>query len=351
MRISILGAGATGQFTAAALTLKGHRVALYSRTPERVSEIRSDGGISIEGILGVRQVPIRTITNDLSEAVSDSELVIIAVPGVFQEAYLSSLVHLVGESQAIWLSPGNGATLLALKLFTDAGRAVPLLIESATVPFAARRTGPATVFSRAIITPFVSALPSERNDEVVALLDSVCDVQLCSNVIESILLNVNALIHPLPALLNWGWIEAREKQFSIYGEGMSSGVRKAIHALDNERVNISEALGLRTLSLDEIYEAQRVPPLYRMPMKIGKADRYEERFITEDVPVGLVTLWSLANLASVPVPTIAAVIALTGAVYERDFLAEGRTIEKLGFGNLTAPQLADLVRVGDLNAF
>lgn len=344
MRIAVLGAGATGQFSAAALTLRGHDVALFSRTSRRIEEIRNHGGISIEGILGSHHVALAKVTDDLEGAVANSDLVMIAVPGIYQSDYLEGLVPLIESRQALWLSPGTGGTLIARKLFAHRKQKRALLIESATVPFAARITGTAKVFSRAIITPFVTALPSARNEEVLERLEGVCDVLVCDGVLESILLNVNALIHPLPAVLNWGWIESRNKQFSIYGEGMSPGVLSALAKLDSERVQIARQLGLRTLSLDEIYEAQGIPPLYRLPMNIGPADRYEERFIVEDVPVGLVTLWSLGKFAGVETPVISAAIHLAGAIYNRDFLAEGRTMASLGLEGLAREDVESVVR-------
>lgn len=344
MKVAVLGAGATGQFTSAALTLSGHDVSLFSRTPRRLDEIREHGGISIEGILGPHHVPISTLTDDLERAVATSELIIVAVPGVYQSVYIQALVPIIESWQTLWFSPGTGGTLVARMLFAQSKQRQPLLVESATVPFAARRIGAAKVFSRAVITPFLTALPSARNEEAAAKLEKVVPVLMCDGVLETILLNVNALIHPLPAVLNWGWIESRDKQFSIYGEGMSPGVLAALARLDTERVEIAKELGLRTLSLDEIYEAQGVPTLYRIPMNIGPADRYEERFIVEDVPVGLVTLWSLGKLAGVETPTISAAIHLAGAIYARDFLSEGRTLASLGLGELSREGVEQVIR-------
>jgi len=77
--------------------------------------------------------------------------------------------------------------------------------------------------------------------------------------LETTLMNVNCVIHPLPAVLNWGSIESGAGRISPYGEGMGDGVVASIHRLDAERCAVATALGLCALSLDDTYGAWEIP--------------------------------------------------------------------------------------------
>ena len=52
------------------------------------------------------------------------------------------------------------------------------------------------------------------------------------------------MAHPLPALLNAGWIETTGGDFRFYNDGVSPSVARAMDALDRERLAVIRALGL-----------------------------------------------------------------------------------------------------------
>ncbi|MDQ4058426.1 MAG: NADP transhydrogenase subunit alpha, partial [Actinomycetota bacterium] len=51
-RIAVLGAGNGGLATTADLTLRGHEVHLYNRSPGVLDAIEQRGGIGLTGVLG-----------------------------------------------------------------------------------------------------------------------------------------------------------------------------------------------------------------------------------------------------------------------------------------------------------
>lgn len=339
MRIAVLGAGNGGHAMAAELTLKGHDVVLHTGNEAKLHDLQKNGGITISGVLGDRHVPLTAVTNDIKKAVTNAQLIAMPVPGMVQEQYLRSFIAHVRPGQAIWLCPGTGGTLIADRMLREAGKRGVLLIETLTLPYGARRTGPASVAIIAVIKAHAAAFPANRNAEALALLRECFDFPEAKNVLETALMNVNCMIHPLPSLMNWGSIEQSDRYYSIYAQGMTPGVLKSIHALDRERVAVCAAAGVRTTALDDIYTAIGIPPVYRMQLGVGKADKYEDRFITEDVPVGLVTISSVGAQLGVPTPGIDAVIRLSGVLYGLDFWSTGRTAEKLGLTGMTAAQL------------
>ena len=54
------------------------------------------------------------------------------------------------------------------------------------------------------------------------------------------------------------------------------------------------------------------------------------RYITEDVPTGLVPISSLGKYLNIPTPTTNSIIGLANALFNFDFYKNGRTIEKVG---------------------
>ena len=60
----------------------------------------------------------------------------------------------------------------------------------------------------------------------------------------------------------------------------------------------------------------------------------DSRYISEDVPQGLVMLEALGKSLSIPTPVCTALIELATYALGRDLRAEGRTPERLGRENI-----------------
>ena len=69
----------------------------------------------------------------------------------------------------------------------------------------------------------------------------------------------------------------------------------------------------------------------------------DARYVTEDVPYGLVPIAELGRLASVPTPVAQALTVLASAALGRNFAGEGRTLERMGLeGHALATLMGDL---------
>jgi opine dehydrogenase len=64
-----------------------------------------------------------------------------------------------------------------------------------------------------------------------------------------------------------------------------------------------------------------------------------ERYLSEDVPMGLVLYSSLGQPAAVPTPKIDAVIELVSSLLGTDMRAGGRTLESLGLRETSVEEL------------
>src|SRR4029079_17623712 len=70
------------------------------------------------------------------------------------------------------------------------------------------------------------------------------------------------------------------------------------------------------------------------------------KYITEDVPCGLVPVSALGDAAGVATPVIDGLIALSSAMLGRDFAAEGRSLEHLGLVGCTAEEVRRVFELG-----
>ncbi len=325
----------------------GHEVRLFTRSRDKLSDLQDRGGVKITGSLGEDFVRLAKCTGDIEEAVRGADLIVLVVPGMVQDSYLRAVLPHIDPGQALWLSPGSGGSLIARQLLFGRKAQDVLLIETMTLPYAVRRVAPAAVAITARFKPRLAAFPAKRTPEAKAVLaEFYDDLPVAENVLDTALNNVNFMIHPLPALLNMGWIEARDRRFSLYGEGMTPLVLSAIAALDEERLKILDGLGLQQIPLDALYDELGAGPLYRQPMGLGDAERFEDRFITEDVPVGHVAMASLGRQIGIKTPLIDGIIALSSALYQTDFWANGRTAKVLGLNGMTVEEMRQYVEEG-----
>jgi len=72
------------------------------------------------------------------------------------------------------------------------------------------------------------------------------------------------------------------------------------------------------------------------------------RFLTEDVPFGIVPFRHLATMAGVDTPVISALILLASVVSGVDWLSKGLTLEKMGLAGVTKFTLHEFLREGIL---
>jgi opine dehydrogenase len=75
-----------------------------------------------------------------------------------------------------------------------------------------------------------------------------------------------------------------------------------------------------------------------------KADTtLDGRYLTEDVPFGLVPLEDMGRLVGVEMPVCTTLIELSNSLLGRDFGAMGQTLATIGLGDLSLDELKTLV--------
>jgi opine dehydrogenase len=78
----------------------------------------------------------------------------------------------------------------------------------------------------------------------------------------------------------------------------------------------------------------------------GTPKSLDHKFITEDVPTGLIPMSALGTAAGVRTPAIDALVELVRKMTGKNFAADARTLERLGMGGMNGPQIRRVVEQG-----
>jgi opine dehydrogenase len=123
---------------------------------------------------------------------------------------------------------------------------------------------------------------------------------------------------------------------------------------------VAAALGAKVLSLvdwiDRVYgvrEPNLVETMQRLTynpdgayMDNKAVSTLNHKYITEDVPTGLIAISALGSAARVHTPAIDALVEVVRHMMGRTFAEEARTLDRMGLAGLDAAGIRDVVSVG-----
>jgi opine dehydrogenase len=167
--------------------------------------------------------------------------------------------------------------------------------------------------------------------------------------------SLNPIVHPPGVLMNAGRIERSRGDFYFYEEGVTPSVVRAIEAVDAERLALGHALGLALQPVAAGYHEAGFGPAgdlwatingSRMLTALRAPGAVDTRWLTEDVPFGLVTWASLADQVDVATPVMEALAVLAAAALGRDLAAGGRRTGDLGLAGLEPAAIRAYVEAG-----
>jgi len=360
--VAIIGAGNGGCAMAADLTLRGFKVHLCEiYSPKRIEDIKIRGGIELAGPAGNGFVQPKLMTTNPAEALENVDFIFWAIPSNGHEFHFQQCASHLKEGQILILTPGGvgGALCLANQLKNARIRNIRVG-ETCTLPYGCRLTSPFRVEVYDVARDVLFAiLPDKETDSILKIIQPLFPNLIPGEtLLETSLSYMNLLLHPVGMILNAGWIEHRQGDFAFYYDGISPAVAKVLDEVDQERLKILAALHLPQISFVEwffrrgktgnkesVYKAihESVPNRnFRAP------DSLEHRFVLEDVPFALVPLAHFGNLLEIPTPVTHALILLASRMCGRDFMQEGRNLEKMGLSGMSLSQLHHWVKEGSL---
>jgi opine dehydrogenase len=347
-RVAVLGAGGIGCGAAALLIERGHDVVLWSPSGRGTAAFADGTALQAEGRLTGAYQP--AIATDCAAAVGGADAVMVAVPGYGHRAVIDAMAGHLRPGQPVIISSHMSFSALYL-----ARRApgVPIAAWGTTVTTGRRLPGAAVRVSNIRDKVDVAALPAGKIDALTELCGALFGDRFVprEDLIAVSLSNVNPQNHLGMALCNFTRIEKAE-QWANWS-GLTPAVGRLIEALDLERLAVATAFGAAVRSVrDHFHLSFGVPHgplgdagaiLAGRDVSTGPAS-LDTRYITEDVPFGLVPSAMLGRIAGVPMPLHEAGIAMFSALYGRDFRAENDLLPELSLEGLTMQTLRDLAR-------
>jgi opine dehydrogenase len=360
--VAIIGAGIGGVYLAAQLGVAGFKLRLHDIDDTRLADIRAFGGLDVEGEQG-GFAAVERATSDLRSAIDGADVVIVVTGGNAQPTVARSLAPLLGDGQIILLIQGNtGGSLLVRRALDEAGcRADVAVAEMDNYPYSCRRLAPTRI--RPIVAKRwlqIATFPGNRIAEVRPRLAPLFPQAVAApNALWTGLTNANAMLHVANCVANAARIESGET-YKFYAEGVTPAVARLYQAINRERVAVGAALGASVPSLEDwfervygVREASLVETCRRLTydsdgpyQATGTPNSLDHKFITEDVPTGLIPMSALAAAAGVPAPAIDALVEVVRTMTGKDFADQARTLGRLGLGGLSAAAIRRVMDEG-----
>jgi opine dehydrogenase len=144
----------------------------------------------------------------------------------------------------------------------------------------------------------------------------------------------------------------------MYEEGMTPAVVRVIEALDLERIQIGKRLGIDLpTGVDMMVESAYGPRGTLWESLNGSAGltpvkgppSLENRYVTEDIPYGLVAWASLGDAVGVDTPVMDSLVEIGSAIMGKSCWREGRNLKKMGLEGLDIKQIKVFLESGKLS--
>lgn len=392
--IAILGAGAVGKTMAGDCALAGAKVRIWDqpnfaernfRNIEKTGIKLSGNQFSYYGFERRGVAHVELATSDLAEAVKGAGIIIVATVAMAHETIFRQLIPLLEEGQVIHILPDNCGTFVCRKLMREMDFNKKVIVGAwYTAPYGVRivnRGGVATNECKVedrITTIRGCALPMTDTDafiesaNYIPALDAIRtgDGFVTGNTVLDInLSNVNPVIHVPGTVLgvstmqNFGTVLGQDpKNYSLYGFALCPAIAEVQATFWEEEKALAKAMeiGLCTVNYKDffsrttMYGKEYMGPDFAVPFEEKYENFYgdgpfslENRYITEDVPVGCYLMQQLGRKYNVPTPTIDCMIYLANVMIKRDLIKDSKyTLDYLGIGHMTHDQLQKYLREG-----
>jgi opine dehydrogenase len=325
-QVVIMGGGNGALAFAAYFALRGHTARLWEFPEFRsgLTRVYEKQSIDVTGVLeGEAEVRCYETLGDAL----DGATILMAVLPAFAHARLAlEISPFLREDMILVLNPGRtGGALEVAAILRERGIRIPVA-ETQSLLFACRRRGEQGIHIGGIKSFLrVGVFPADRTEEVMSrMVNLIPPFRAVPDVLTTSFGNIGAMFHPASAMLNVGLLESG-RTYDNYGETMTPGV-------------VAEAFSAQTWlhesyerPIDSLYSMLRSNPAYR---GIAGPSGIRIRYITEDVPTGLVPLEAFGRMYGIATPTISSLISLAQVLTETDYRASGRTLERLGIAGL-----------------
>lgn len=316
MKYCVLGAGRTGQGLAALLIEQGQEVGIWDRNSGKRCLLREQG-IQVEGVCQGTYWPV--VFDELEQAAARAEVLLVMTTANGHLPLAKRLRGLLQKKQILLIMNGNmGAWESYLVLGQEAREKDVTLAETGGMLLLCDYNESGRLFLKSVKSKMnLAAIPPSGAGRVIGrLMQEFQQFYPVDSVIETSLNNANPILHAPITLFNFTRTENGE-EFGYYSDGASPSVASFIERADEERCAVIRAMGGTPIPCVNIinsfwsnqYESL-LPAIQNNPAYMsGKGPKtLDYRFITEDIPYGIVPIILLGGSHRVPTPYLNALL-------------------------------------------
>lgn len=391
--IAILGAGACGKAQAGDCALGGVTTRICDLPPfaeKTLFGIKEQGlkffgeQLNLYGFERSGVAQFDKVTTDVAEAVKGAGIVIVTTPSIGHRPFFEQLVPALEDGMVIHIFPDNYGSLLLRKMMREAGCTKKVIIGGwSSAPYGSRveiKGGVVLPKVRAYyraITLRGAALPTTDQEDFLESTKYIPSMDAITKgdgvvggvtVMDTGFSNVNPVLHCPGTILgvgvmeNWGVIYGENKyDFSIYSHAYCPSISQVQYTLYQEQCNLAAAMGVgiqefakkQFFSRENILGPEYMGPDYEIPfdqqdyIQFGTGPHsINNRYITEDIPVGCHVYHELGKKFGVKTPVVDSMINLANAMLETDFYESGYSLDYLGIGHMNKDEMLQYLHEG-----
>lgn len=355
MRVGIVGAGSIAFGMAAFLEQRGHRATLWSPSGERTRALAAGEALVAQGAVEGTFHPLAAASAEA--LVTDAEAIVIALPAYGHKDVLDAIAPHVTSAQTVIFSSHASFGALYLSRLLAARDVIAPIVAWGTTVVTGRQTSPTSVNVNTVRKKVdLATVPASRSADGLAVCQTLFGDRFVDrqSLMAIALSNLNPQNHMGIALGNMTRMERGEAWSQ--GQNVTPNVGRLLEALDEERIAIATALGLEVRTIFQHFHLSfhvPVSSISQMNQEMHDAGNggtgpatAESRYVTEDVPFGLLMTAKIGRLVDRPAQLHESGVQIFSAMYGRDFTAENNLLAALDVDAMSLEQLNGLCRDG-----
>lgn len=325
MKIGILGAGHAG-ITLIAMIINESLAApkLYShpRHSSKIHQVLAERKVNLRDYRKPKNLAVCVkrgmITDNISDVVEHSDVIFNTLPinahdEVFDEVLAATRVY---QKPLTYFNLGGGFSIFShQRLLTAVDRIT--LGTAHTLPFASRVDG--TSASLVNVRKNTPIAFSGGGADCAALLAAMfqSDFPVDASLLHASIDRSSYVMHPLVTMLNVTKIDDGGG-FNFYRDGFTESVKRLLLAAAYERAELANRLGYQdfptpTARLDNFFRSYS-----KDFSEIRGPSSIDHRFITEDIPYGLVPICGLGRSLGLSMPICRSIVNMASVILGQD---------------------------------
>jgi len=346
----------------------------------------SAGGLQSTGAIRASAHRLRTISCEPRRVIPNADMVLIVVPAFVHAMVLRRIAPYVNDRTIIGCFPTRGGfEFEAAQLVPRDGTGRRTIFGLQTLPWSTRVVTPGSVVNIGAVKAEVvlAALPASDGAGMAARLSEILGTTIFATegFLSLTLGNTGQIIHPglmYGHFRSWSGEEYGKQNIPMLYAHATDEMGHVVERLSAEAVAVARAIEAQSngaLDLQAVMpvhewlklsyshvtgdsssvatclrtgpiQGRQVPTMEIRPGKF--VPNFQYRYMTEDVPFGLVITRALAQLATVETPTIDEVIRWAQSVMQKVYLTDDGTLEGPDARDLPTPQHHGISSVADL---